>query len=307
VILARKGAKSRTRITGLRSKTTKARTHVDRLRAANADLKKKLAEALEQQTATSEVLRVIAGTPEDSRRALDTIAETAARMFDAAGVNFRRIEGDVLRVVGAAGPTMARVWEALPDLPLEPTDLAVRSVLDNRQMSIEDRRVALANERGQVARVLRDLPVRSQAFTPPSRQGKAIGVMIVARSEVRPFQPGELDLMRGFADQAVIAIENARLLKELRQRTADLSESLQQQTATADVLKVISRSTFDLQAVLQTLVESAVRLCEADSGHIARPNEAGFFQSVANYGMSPEFIAVFERIPFKAGRDSVMG
>jgi GAF domain-containing protein len=130
----------------------------------------------------------------------------------------------------------------------------LRSVLDNRQIPIEDRRAVLPNERGEVAGILRDLPVRSQAFTPLSRQGKAIGVMIVTRSEVRPFQQSELDLMTGFADQAVIAIENARLLNELR-------ESLQQQTATSDVLKVISRSTFDLRAVLDTLVESAARLC----------------------------------------------
>src|SRR5262249_33121069 len=308
VTLSRKGAKSRTRITGLRSKTTKARTHVDRLRAAIADLKKKLAEALEQQTATSEVLRVIAGTPEDSRRALNTIAETAARMFDAAGVNFRRIEGDVLRVVGAAGPTMAGVWEGLPDPPLEPTDLAVRSVLDNRQMSIEARRAALANERGGVARVLRDLPVRSQAFTPLSRQGKAIGVMIVARSEVRPFQPGELDLMRGFADQAVIAIENARLLKELRQRTADLSESAQQQTATADVLKVISRSAFDLPTVLNTLVESAAQLCEGDKAQILRPTgkDASYY-SAASYGHTPEFNELARGQTYAPGRGGVVG
>src|SRR5262249_33668700 len=146
-----------------------------------AEAREHLSEALEQQTATSEVLRVIAGTPEDSRRALNTIAETAARMFDAAGVNFRRIEGDVLRVVAAAGPPRARAGGAWLDLRLEPTDRAVGSVLDNRKISIEDRRAALANERGEVARVLRDLPVRSQAFTPLSRQGKAIGVMIVAR------------------------------------------------------------------------------------------------------------------------------
>jgi two-component system, NtrC family, sensor kinase len=204
-----------------------------------------LRESLDRQTATADILRVIAGTPEDSKRALDTIAETAARIFDAANVNLRRIEGDVLRIVGAAGPpTLARVWEAPPDLPLEPTDPAVRSVFDNRQIHVEDRRVALANEHGEIARVLRDLPVRSQAFTPLSRQGEAIGVMIgvmiVTRSEVRPFQQGELDLMTGFADQAVIAIENARLLNELR-------ESLQQQTATAEVLKTISRTVFDLR------------------------------------------------------------
>jgi len=114
----------------------------------------------------------------------------------------------------------------LRDLPLEPTDLAVRCFFDNRQISIEDRRVALANERGEIARVLRNLPVRSQAFTPLSRQEEAIGVMIVTRGEVRPFERDELDLMTGFADQAVIAIENARLLSELRQRTDDLSKSL---------------------------------------------------------------------------------
>src|SRR5215471_12051741 len=296
VILARKGAKSRRSITGLRSKTTKARSHVNRVRAANADLKRKLAEALEQQTATSEVLRVIAGTPEDSRRALNTIAETAARMFDAAGVNFRRIEGDVLRVVGAAGPTMARVWEALPDLPLEPTDLAVRSVLDNRQISIEDRRAALANERGEVARVLRDLPVRSQAFTPLSRQGKAIGVMIVARGEVRPFQPGELDLMRGFADQAVIAIENARLLKELRQRTDDLSESLEQQTATSEVLRVISSSAGELKPVFETMLANATRLSEAKFGTLLL-SEGDSLRMVAMHNVPPAFAEKRRREP----------
>jgi GAF domain-containing protein len=108
----------------------------------------------------------------------------------------------------------------------------VRSFLDNRQIAVEDRRATLANEHGEIARALRNLPIGSQALTPLAREGKAIGVMIVNRSEVRPFQEYELELMKGFADQAVIAIENARLLTELRQRTDDLSESLEQQTAT---------------------------------------------------------------------------
>ena len=132
----------------------------------NTRLLNELRESLDHQTATADILRVIASTPEDSKRALDTIAETAARIFAAGNVNFRRIEGNVLRVIGAAGPSATRVRELLPDFPLEPTDPAVRSVFENRQIAIEDRRATLPNEDGEIARVLRDLPIRSQAFTP---------------------------------------------------------------------------------------------------------------------------------------------
>ncbi len=266
----------------------------------NARLLNELRESLDRQTATADILRVIAGTPEDSSRALDTIAETASRMFDAVDVNFRRLEGNVLRFVCSAGPTGVRLREALPDAPLEPTDPAVRCLFDNRQIAIEDRRAALATERGEIAGALRDLPVRSEVFTPLSREGKAIGVMIVDRSEVRPFQQDELEMMRGFADQAVIAIENARLLSELR-------EALQQQTATADVLKVISRSAFDLQVVLDTLLESAARLCDADIGYLGRPKGDGFFRAEATYGYSSALKDLVERTPWKAGRESAIG
>jgi class 3 adenylate cyclase len=182
----------------------------------NTRLLNELRESLERQTATADILRVIAGTPEDSKRALDTIAETASRMFGVANVNFRRIEGDVLRVVSSAGPTIERFRKALPDIPLELTDPAVRCFLDNRQIPVEDRQATLTDERGPIAAALRELPVRSQVFTPLSREGKAIGVMIVTRGEVQPFQQSDLELMKGFADQAVIAIENARLVGELR-------------------------------------------------------------------------------------------
>ena len=265
----------------------------------NTRLLNELRESLDRQTATADILRVIAGTPEDSKRALDTIAETAMRMFDAANVNFRRIEGDVLRIVGAAGPTMAKVREALPDLPLEPTDLGVRSVLDNRQIAVEDRRVTLANERGEMARVLRDLPMRSQAFTPLSRQGKAIGVMIVTRSEVRPFEQDELDLMTGFADQAVIAIENARLLSELRQRTDDLTESLEQQTATSEVLRVISSSPGELEPVFQSMLENATRICEAKFGSMLL-REGDRLRRMAIHNAPPEFAKFHKETPVVA-------
>jgi GAF domain-containing protein len=227
----------------------------------NARLLNELRESLDHQTATADILRVIASTPEDSKRALDTIAETAARMFNASNVNFRRVEGNVLRVVGAAGHSVAKLREVLPDIPLEPTDPGVRSILENRQIAVEDRRASLPNERGEVARALRDLPIRSQAFTPLSREDTAIGVMIVSRGEIRPFQQAELDLMKGFADQAVIAIENARLLNELRQ-------SLEQQTATADVLQVISSSPGELKPVFEAMLANAMRICEANFGHL---------------------------------------
>jgi signal transduction histidine kinase len=265
----------------------------------NTRLLNELRESLDRQTATADILRVIAGTPEDSNRALNTIAETALRMFDANSVNFRRIEGDALRIIAAAGPMAPRFREALLDIPLEPTDPSVRCFLDNRQNAIEDRRVALASERGKIARVVSDIRVGSQAFTPLSRQGKAMGVMIVARTEVRSFQQSELDLMTGFADQAVIAIENARLLNELR-------ESLQQQTATADVLKVISRTTFDLRAVLDTLLDSAARLCQAEKGGIFL-RDGELYRLAARYGLSQEFQDYFEQHPVALNRESATG
>ena len=247
----------------------------------NTRLLNDLRQSLEQQTATADILRVIAGTPEDSKRALDTIAETASRMFGVANVNFRRIEGDVLRIVSSAGPTTQRLRKALPDIPLEPTDPAVRCFLDNRQIPVEDRRAVLANERGAIATALRKLPIRSQVFTPLSRQGKAIGVMIVTGGEVQPFQQGDLDLMKGFADQAVIAIENARLLNELRQ-------SLEQQTATADVLRVISSSPGELQPVFQAMLENATRLCEAKFGAL-QLRENGAFRVAAMHNPPPAY------------------
>src|SRR5258707_2123269 len=144
-------------------------------------------------------------------------------------------------------------------------------------------------------------------LAPLMSNGAPIGRISVTRVETGSFADHHIQLLQTFADQAVIAIENVRLFDEVQARTEDLRESLQQQTATADVLKVISRSTFDLQTVLDTLIESAVRLCEADMGQIARPNEAGFFRIQADYGYTPEFKEEMERISFKPGHESVTG
>jgi signal transduction histidine kinase len=194
----------------------------------------------------------------------------------------------VLRVVSAAGPSFAKLREVVPDAPLEPpTEPGVRCVLENRQIAVEDRLATPPNEHGEIDRALHDLarrglPIRSQAFTPRLREGKAIGVMIVSRGEVRSFQEHELELMRGFADQAVIAIENARLLNELRQ-------SLDQQTATADVLRVISSSPGELEPVFNSMLPNAMRVCEAKFGFMHR-YDGNTWKITAAHGAAPAYV-----------------
>src|SRR5262249_54026065 len=139
---------------------------------------------------------------------------------------------------------------------------------------------------------------------PLLREGRPIGILFLFRFTVKPFTEKQIELVTTFADQAVIAIENVRLFDEVQARTEELSESLQQQTATADVLKVISRSTFDLESVLQTLVESAARLCEADKGTITRQIGGVFFRAEA-YGFSAKFMEYVRHVPVVPERGSI--
>src|SRR5262249_44657963 len=142
---------------------------------------------------------------------------------------------------------------------------------------------------------------RTLLGVPLLREGSPIGVIVLGRNSVRPFTDRQIELVTTFADQAVIAIENVRLFDEVQARTRELSESLQQHTATADVLKVISRSAFDLKSVLQTLVESAGRLCDADYATITRQKDGVLFFAEA-YGYSSEFIEYVKAMPVERGR-----
>ena len=252
-----------------------------------------LSESLEQQTAISEILRVISNSPSDVQPVLESVAERAAQICEAQYVDVFLLEGSALRDAACFGE-IARV----PTLPLDRSVVAGRSVVDLAPVHVAD----LLNAGDEFAagrEYARQLGHRTILCVPLIREGRALGTIMVRRTEVRPFEQKHIALLTTFADQAAIAIENARLLNELRQ-------SLQQQTATADVLKVISRSTFDLQAVLNTLIESATRLCEADMGSINRQSGDAYRQ-VANYGHSPELQAYMDRHPIPAGHGSVVG
>jgi two-component system, NtrC family, sensor kinase len=147
---------------------------------------------------------------------------------------------------------------------------------------------------------------RTVLGVPLLRNGSPVGVYIVAKTVVQPFTEKQIELVTTFADQAVIAIENVRLFEDVQKRTRELAESLQQQTATADVLKIISRSAFDLRTVLQTLIESAARFCDADQATILREKDGAFYRTEA-YGFSQEFMDYVKDIPIEAHRGSASG
>jgi GAF domain-containing protein len=272
-----------------------------------ARLKRELHEALEQQTATSEVLQVISSSPGELQQVFDTMLEKAARFCDAKFGNIYRWDGDALHLA-ATHNTPQAFAEARSRSPLRPDpNLPLGRVIANKTVvHVADARAeeAFARQRHPAFVAAIELGgARTFLFVPMLKENELVGLFALYRQEVRPFTDKQIALVTNFAAQAVIAIENARLLDELRQHTTDLGASLEQQTATSNVLEVISRSAFDLQAVFETVAESSVRLCGADRAFIFR-FDGELLRMVVAYNASPEFAEWVANHPIRPGRHS---
>ncbi len=263
-----------------------------------------LAESLQQQTAVGDVLKTISRSTFDLQPVLDTLVNTAALLCDAEMAFILRREGEMYRAGAAVGFSQEYI-EFLKQHPIavDRGTITGRVALEGRTVQIAD---VAADPEYTMSKSITLAGQRTALGVPLLRENEPIGVVVLARQRVQPFTQKQIDLVTTFADQAVIAIENVRLFDEVRQRTEDLSESLQQQTATADVLKVISRSAFDLQTVLDTLVESAARLCEADMAAITRRIGDAYYRA-GSYGFPTEFVKYARATPVQADRRTITG
>ncbi len=265
----------------------------------NVRLFQELTESLEQQTATSEILGVIASSPTDIQPVLDVVAENAARLCDATDAFIVRVDGDSLESVAHYG----QVPLVEPRYPLSRGYAGGRAVIDRQTIHIHDVTAESETEFSESLIAQQLSGTRTVLSTPLLREGLPIGAVVIRRQEVRPFSEKQIALLKTFADQAVIAIENVRLFKELEARNRDLTEALEQQTATSEILRVISSSPTDLQPVFQSILANAARLCEAHNA-TAFTFDGEAFHFAAAYNLSPELQAYAEHTTLRPGRES---
>src|SRR5262249_1519594 len=258
---------------------------------------RELSESLEQQTATSEVLKVISSSQGDLQPVFDSMLANATRLCAAKFGTLFLCEGNDFRVVAQHNtpPALAELRRRKPIVRAGPRTATRRSTETKQAVQIADIAIEQAYfEADPYQREAFELGgYRAVLSVPMLKDDEVIGAINIYRQDVGAFLDKQIELVQNFAAQAVIAIENTRLLNELR-------ESLQQQTATADVLKAISRSTFDLHTVLQTLIESAARLCDADQATILREKDGTFYRAAESYGYSREFLDHIKDMPIEA-------
>jgi signal transduction histidine kinase len=264
----------------------------------NARLNVDLTEALEQQTATSEVLRIISSSPTDLQPVFDAIAERAMQLCEARVGSVFRFDGQLIHIAALANvdPEGAAAVRSVFPMPPSRRSAAARAILTGGIVHIPDVR---DDPEYTIATEAQAGGFRSVVSVPMLHEGKPIGDVNAGRPEPGPFSARQIALLQTFADQALIAIENVRLFR-------GLTEALEQQTATSEVLRAISRSTFDLQPVLDTLVENATRLCAAGWGVIQR-YDGEILRVVAHYGGSPEFREFWRTAELRPGRGSAAG
>jgi PAS domain S-box-containing protein len=264
----------------------------------NARLFKETKEALEHQTATADILRVISSSPTDLQPVFEAIVESATRLCDSADASLYRAEGEVMRHVASHG--VASTLGIGETRPITRGSVSGRSMVDRRPVHVPDL-VATSAEYPEINPVVFRRGVRAALGVPLLREGVALGSIVIRRLEVRPFSDRQIALLKTFADQAVIAIENVRLFNELQVRNRELTESLEQQTATSRVLGAISSSPTDLAPVYQTILSSIARLCEANIAALFL-YDGEFLTSAATHGTTPEFAEHLARGPFPPSR-----
>ena len=256
-----------------------------------------LSEALEQQTATSEVLTAISSSPGELQPVFQTMLENATRICEAQFGTLFRFDGKALHLAAQSGTPAALVEFQRQRGPFQPEPgTRMHQVLQSRQVNHTD-----DDDAEPVPGIASTVGgARSTIHVPMLKDDKLVGVIVIYRQEVRPFTNKQIELVQNFAAQAVIAIENTRLLNELRQRTDDLSEALEQQTATSEVLRVISSSPGDLGPVFQSMLKNATRICEAKFGNLVR-FEGGVARMASTLGTPAELTEFFQREPQRPG------
>jgi GAF domain-containing protein len=285
------------------------RRQLDACRAELAARNSEFGERIEQQSATIDVLKAMSASPGDPQPVFDLIVRRARDLCNATTAGLLEFDGELVHLrswVGIEAYGVPEAFDAYQRLfPMAPTrgSIPCRAILDRQIIHVRD----FATEPGVLA-AARALGHKSNIALPLLRDGAAIGAVVLSSGEIGGFTDSQVALLQTFAEQAVIAITSAETYRELQQRTGDLQESLEYQTATSDVLNVISRSTADVQPVLDTVVETAVRLCGADTGNIViREGEVYRSVSNSNSAADAEYYAALRQRTFVPSRDSLTG